>query len=365
MRPVRTHRIGVIPGDGTGPEVIDEGLKVLHAVSDGFALEPVVYDIGGDQYLRTGETLPNTMLDELREVDAMYLGAVGHPQVPPGILERELILRIRFELDQYINLQPVRLYLGVRSPVSGLRPEDVEFVFENSEGLYAGTGWFEHRGGTDERAIQERVNSRLVVERCLLFAFDLARGPGRRGHVTLVHKTDFLNYAGDLWRQTFEDVAAANPGVDTAYLHVDAACIFLIEDPGRFDLIVTDNIFGDILTDLAAVVQGGMGVAAGGNLHPGGVSIFEPIGGTAPDHVGQGTIHPLATIGAAALMLAALGEQETAARIEGAIREVAPRMRSMRAGEIGFTTGEVGDMVAEAAASPVAAAVRSQEERRP
>ncbi|HXF56561.1 MAG TPA: 3-isopropylmalate dehydrogenase [Actinomycetota bacterium] len=349
---LRRHRVAVIPGDGTGPEVVREGLKVLRAAASGFVLDTVEYDLGGARYLRTGETLPDSVLEELREVDAIYLGAVGHPDVPPGVLERDLLLRIRFELDQYVNLRPVRLLPGVRSPVAGLSPEDVDLVFvrENTEGLYVGAGGFHRRGTREEVAVQESVNTRRGVERCLRYAFGLARRPDRRGHVTLVHKTNVLTFAGDLWWRAFREVAEEFPGVETAYVHVDAACIYLVEDPRRFDVVVTDNMFGDILTDLAAVVQGGMGVAAGANLNPEGVSMFEPIGGTAPDHAGRGTINPLAAILAGALMLQELGEVEAARRVEGAVRLVAPKLRSMRAGEMGFTTSEVGDLVAEAAA---------------
>jgi 3-isopropylmalate dehydrogenase len=352
----RSHRIAVIPGDGTGPEVIAEGLKVLRAVADaaGFVAETAEFDVGGDRYLRTGEALPDAVLEELRTFDAIYLGAVGHPDVPTGILERDLLLRIRFELDQYVNVRPVRLYPGVSSPVASLQPEDVDMVFvrENTEGLYVGAGGFHRRGSADEVAIQESVNTRRGVERCVRFAFQTSRKPGRRRHVTLVHKTNVLNVAGDLWRRTFDEVAAEHPEVATAYAHVDAACIHLVEDPGRFDVVVTDNLFGDILTDLAATIQGGIGVAAGANLNPapGGVSMFEPIGGTAPDHVGASSINPIAAIAAASMMLDALGEPDAAARVDAAIRLVAPKLRSMRAGEMGFATGEVGDLIAEAAA---------------
>jgi 3-isopropylmalate dehydrogenase len=350
---LRTYRVGVIPGDGTGPEVVREGLKVVAEVAEGFAVDTVVYDLGGERYLRTGETLPESVLSELRTLDAIYLGAVGHPDVKPGILERDLLLRIRFELDQYVNLRPVRLYPGVRSPVADLGPDDLDMVFvrENSEGLYTGAGGVLRRGTPDEVAVQESINTRRGVQRCIEFAFGQAVLPGRRSHVTLVHKTNVLNHAGDLWQRAFTEIAAAHPGIGTAYVHADAACIYLLEDPRRFDVVVTDNMFGDILTDLAATVQGGMGVAAGANLNPGtgGVSMFEPIGGTAPDHTGRGTINPIAAIAAAALMLETLGERRGSARIDAGIRLAVSKMRSMRAGEMGFTTAEVGDLVAEGA----------------
>jgi 3-isopropylmalate dehydrogenase len=350
---LRRHRIGVIPGDGTGPEVVREARKVLDAVAApaGFALDTTTYDLGGERYLRTGETLPDTVLDELRTVDAILLGAVGHPDVQPGILERDLLLRIRFELDQYIGLRPVKLYEGVESPVAGVSPDvvDMLFVRENSEGLYAGAGGFHRKDSPDEVAVQESINTRRGVDRCVAFAFEQAAR--RRGHVTLAHKTNVLNYAGDLWQRAFDAAAATNPDVRTAYVHVDAACIYLVEDPGRFDVVVSDNMFGDILTDLAATVQGGLGIAAGANLNPEGVSMFEPIGGTAPDHTGKGTINPVAAIGAAGLMLETLGEREAAARVEAGIRLAVSKMRSMRAGEMGFSTAEVGDLVAEGAAN--------------
>jgi 3-isopropylmalate dehydrogenase len=350
-----TYRIAVIPGDGTGPEVVREGRKVLAAVgaAEGFALDPVEYDLGGERYLRTGETLPDSALDELREVDAIYLGAVGDARVPPGVLERDLLLRIRFELDQYVNLRPVRPYPGVSVPLATVDPSEIDLVFvrENSEGMYSGAGGFHRKGTNGEVAVQESINTRRGVDRCLRFAFDLARRAGRRGHVTLVHKTNVLNYAGDLWARAFAAMAEDHPDVTTAYCHVDAACVYLVEDPGRFDVVVTDNMFGDILTDLAATIQGGMGVAAGANLNPDAVSMFEPIGGTAPDHVGRGTINPIAAIAAAGLMLDALGESAAARRVDAGIRAVAPKLRSMRAPEMGFSTAEVGDMVAEAAAN--------------
>jgi 3-isopropylmalate dehydrogenase len=349
----RSYRIGVIPGDGTGPEVVAQGLEVLAAVGDrcGFAAELVPYDLGGERYLRTGETLPDSVLDEFRRLDAIYLGAIGHPDVPPGVLEREVLLRIRFELDQYVNLRPVQALPGVSLPLATVQPDDIDMVFvrENSEGPYAGAGGFHRKGTGEEVALQESVNTRRGVERCVRFAFDKSREAGRRRHVTLVHKTNVLNYAGDLWARTFGAVAAEYPDVRTAYSHVDAACVYLLEDPARFDVVVTDNLFGDVLTDLAAVLQGGMGVAAGANLNPEGVSMFEPIGGTAPDHAGRGTINPIAAIAALRLMLETLGESDAAARVDAGIRFAVSKMASMRAGQMGFTTSEVGDLVVEGA----------------
>jgi 3-isopropylmalate dehydrogenase len=351
----RRYRLGVIPGDGTGPEVVREGLKALRAVATQFDLETVEYDLGGERYLRTGETLPDPVLEELRGLDAIYLGAVGHPDVPPGVLERDLLLRIRFELDEYVNLRPVLLYPGVASPVSALTPDDVDMVFirENSEGLYVGAGGFHRRGTPEEVATQESINTRRGIDRVLRFAFDQAGTGSRRGHVTLVHKTNVLNYAGDLWSRAFDEMARSYPSVAVGYVHVDAACVYLVEEPGRFDVVVTDNMFGDILTDLAATIQGGLGLAAGANVNPepGGVSMFEPIGGTAPDHVGHGTINPIAAIAAAAMLLEHLGEAEGARRMQDGIRLAVSKMRSMRAGDMGYATQEVGDLVAEGAAN--------------
>ncbi|HUG07338.1 MAG TPA: 3-isopropylmalate dehydrogenase [Acidimicrobiia bacterium] len=344
-----THRIAVVPGDGTGPEVIAEAIKVLDTAASafGFALESTEFDIGGERYLRTGETLPEDVLDRLRDCDAILFGAVGHPDVPPGILEQEILLRLRRELDQYINLRPVKLHPGVRSPIADLTPEDVDFVVvrENSEGLYAGKGSFTAKGGPFEVAVQESVNTRFAVERCIRYAFDLAT-TGPRRHVTLCGKTNVLKYAWDLWWRVFEEVAGDYPDVETAYAHVDAACLWMVEDPARFDVIVTDNMFGDIITDLAAAIQGGLGIASGANVSPSGVSMFEPIGGTAPGFEGTGKINPLAAIGAAAMMLRELGETRAADAIETSVATVAGELPSLRAGEMDATTAEVGDRVA-------------------
>ncbi len=350
---VRAHRIAVIPGDGTGPEVIREGLKVLEAVRalEGFEVELETFDLGGERYLRTGEVLPDEELERLRRVDAIYLGAVGHPQVKPGILERELLLRIRFELDQYVNLRPVIRYPGVRTLVPSHGEGDVDFVVvrENSEGLYTGAGGFHRRGTPYEVAVQESINTRHGVERIVRYAFELARSRGRRRKLTLVHKTNVLTYAGDLYQRVVDELAPSYPEVETDYVHVDAACIYFLEQPSRFDVIVTDNMFGDIITDLGAVIQGGMGIAAGANINPEGVSMFEPIGGTAPDHVGKGTINPLAAIGALQMLLRSLGEEGAATRVDAGIRFACSKMHSMRAGEMGYSTAEVGDLVVEGA----------------
>ncbi len=343
------HRIAVVPGDGTGPEVIEEALKTIETASERFGFDVALshFDIGGERYLKTGETLPGDVLEELRELDAILFGAVGHPEVEPGILEQDILLRLRRELDQYINLRPVKLHPGVRSPIADVSPDDVDFVVvrENSEGLYAGKGSFTAKGGPFEVAVQESVNSRFAVERCIRYAFELAMTRPRK-HLTLCGKTNVLKYAWDLWFRVFEEVGEDFPEVETAYAHVDAACLWMVEDPARFDVIVTDNMFGDIITDLAAAIQGGLGIASGGNVSPSGVSMFEPIGGTAPGFEGTGGINPLAAIGAAAMLLRDLGEPDAASAIETAVAQVAGELPSLRAGEMGATTNEVGDRVA-------------------
>ena len=316
----------MIGGDGIGPEVVAEALKVIDAA--GVALDTTSYDLGGARYLRTGEVLPDAELDELRQFDAILLGAVGTPDVPPGVLERGLLLRARFELDLYVNLRPFRV------------PGSLDFVVirENTEGAYAGEGGFLRKGTPLEVATQGSVNTRHGVERCIRFAFELAATRPRR-HVTLVHKTNVLTFAGDLWQRTFHDVAAEFPSVATAYNHVDAACIYLVDDAARYDVMVTDNLFGDILTDLAGAVAGGIGLAASANLNPArtGPSLFEPVHGSAPDIVGTGRANPIAAIRSAALMLDHLGEAGAGARIAAAVADP-----SAYAG----TTSEIGDAVA-------------------
>ncbi len=346
-----SHRIGVIRGDGTGPEVVGEGLKVLDAVRPGCSL--VEFDLGADRYLRTGETLPDEDLERLGACDAIFLGAVGDPRVKAGVLERDLLLKIRFSLDQYVNLRPVVRYPGVQTLVPSHAESDVDMVVvrENSEGLYSGAGGFHRKGTPHEVAVQESINTRHGVERIVRYAFDLAMTPGRREGLTLVHKTNVLTFAGDLYQRVVDEVAPEYPEVSTDYVHVDAACIYFLDSPSRFDVIVTDNMFGDIITDLGAMIQGGMGIAAGGNINPEGVSMFEPIGGTAPAETGKGTINPLAAIGAMEMLLRQLGEVFAADRIDSGIRHATSLMKGMRAGEMGFTTSEVGDLVVEGATS--------------
>jgi 3-isopropylmalate dehydrogenase len=348
-----SHTIGVIRGDGTGPEVVGEGLKVLEAVAkaEGVAFDLVAFDLGADRYLRTGEVLLDDELERLEQMDAIFLGAVGDPRVKPGILERELLLKVRFELDQYVNHRPIVRYPGVQTLVPSHSEDDVNMVVvrENSEGLYSGAGGFHRRGTAQEVAVQESINTRHGVERIVRYAFELAMRPERRRKLTLVHKTNVLLFAGDLYQRVVDELSAEYPDVETDYVHVDAACIYFLDDPSRFDVIVTDNMFGDIITDLGAMIQGGMGIAAGGNINPSGVSMFEPIGGTAPSETGKGTINPLAAVGALEMLLRQLGETAAADRVDRGIRAATQRMKSMRAGEMGFTTTEVGDLVVEGA----------------
>ena len=351
------HKIAVLPGDGTGPEVVAEGLKALDAVArkTNFKYETADFDFGGERYLRTGEVLPDSAVDELRGFDAIYLGAIGHPEVKPGILEKGILLRLRFELDQYINLRPVKLYPNVDTPLKDKGPEDIDFVVvrENTEGIYTGSGGFHKKGTPDEVAVQESINTRKGVERCVRYAFDYTRNRNRRNTLTLCGKTNVLTFAFDLWERTFNEVGEADYGdIARDYAHVDAICMWMVKNPEWFDVIVTDNIFGDIITDLGAMIQGGMGIAAGGNINPdpGGVSMFEPIGGSAPKYTGKNIINPMAAIAACQLLLDVLGEAEGARVLEEAIVSVLGRLEDMGAGRMGFSTTEVGDMVAQAVA---------------
>ena len=347
------YTVGVIRGDGTGPEVVAESLKVLDAVRGDTVFELNEFDVGADRYLRTGDVLPDDELTRLGSMDAILLGAVGDPRVRPGILERELLLRIRFELDQYVNLRPVVRYPGVQTLVPSHVEDDVNMIVvrENSEGLYSGVGGFHRKGTEHEVAVQESVNTRHGVERIVRYSFELSMQPHRRKKLTLVHKSNVLTFAGDLYQRVVDEVAGEFPEVETDYVHVDAACIYFLDSPSRFDVIVTDNMFGDIITDLGAMIQGGMGIAAGGNINPGGVSMFEPIGGTAPSETGKGTINPLAAVGALEMLLRELGETAAADRVDRGIRAATQQMKSMRAGEMGFTTTEVGDLVVEGASA--------------
>jgi 3-isopropylmalate dehydrogenase len=350
-----TLRIAVIGGDGTGPEVAAEGVKVLRAVArlEGFQLETKDYDLGGNRYLKTGEVLPPAVLEELRTFPAILLGAVGHPDVAPGILEKGLLLELRFKFDQYINLRPVKLYPGVETPLAGKKPEDIDFVVvrENTEDMYAGVGGFLKKGTPDEVALQTAVYTRKGCERCIRWAFNFTRKRNKRKRLTLVAKTNVLTYGHDLWWRTFQDVAKEFPDVQTDYNHVDACCMWMVKNPDFFDVIVTTNMFGDIITDLAGILQGGMGVAAGGNINPepGGVSMFEPMGGSAPKYTGKNVINPIATISAVAMLLEHCGYENAAARVMKAIQTVTgTKMKSQAAGKMGYSTTEVGDLVCDA-----------------
>ena len=281
---MKSYNIAVIPGDGTGPEVITEGIKVLNVASEKFKFKVNLkyYDYGGERYLKTGEALPENAVSELRKHDAIYLGAIGHPDVKPGILEKGILLRLRFELDQYINLRPVKLYPGVDCPLKAKKPEDIDFVVvrENTEGLYAGAGGVLKKGTPDEVAVQESINTRKGVERCIRYAFEYCRKRNKMKKLTLCGKTNVLTFAFDLWERAFYEVAKEYPDIKADYAHVDAITMWFVKNPEWFDVIVTDNMFGDIITDLGAMIQGGMGIAAGGNINPQGVSMFEPIGGS-------------------------------------------------------------------------------------
>ena len=352
---MKSYNIAVIPGDGTGPEVIREGIKVLDAVSKRFEFKFNFgyYDFGGGRYLRTGETLPDSAIEELKKYDAIYLGAIGHPDVKPGILERGILLRLRFELDQYINLRPVKLYPGVDCPLKNKRPEDIDFVVvrENTEGLYAGAGGVLKKGTPDEVAIQESINTRKGVERCIRFAFEYCKKRNKVNKLTLCGKTNVLTFAFDLWERVFYETAKEYPGIKVDYAHVDAVTMWFVKNPEWFDVIVTDNMFGDIITDLGAMIQGGMGIAAGGNINPYGVSMFEPIGGSAPKYTGMNVVNPLAAICAAGMMLEQIGENNSANLIEKAVTEVTGKhLKSLAAGRMGYSTAEVGDLVAKFAA---------------
>jgi 3-isopropylmalate dehydrogenase len=349
----RTYRIAVIPGDGTGPEVVREGLKVLDAAAraTGFNLDLEHYDLGGDRYLKTGETLPDPVLEELRGFDAIFLGAIGHPEVQPGILEKGLLLRLRFELDQYVNLRPVKLYPNVDCPLKDKGPEDIDFVVvrENTEGLYSGMGGIQYKGTPQEVSTQIHMTTRFGAERAIRYAFELARRRNRRKQLHLVAKTNVLTFVHDTWWRAFNEVGEADyPDIKREYAHVDATTMWMVKNPEWFDVIVVENMFGDIITDLGAMIQGGMGIAAGGNINPNGVSMFEPIGGSAPKYTGQNVICPLAAIAAGQMMMEHLGETDAARRIENAIIKALEtgRIKSLSAGKMGMSTSEVGDLVA-------------------
>lgn len=346
------YKFAVIPGDGTGPEVVKQGLKVLQAVAEveGFTYELKEFPFSGEYYLQTGNLLSDEDIKELLQYDSIYFGAIGDPRVKPGILERGILLKLRFDMDLYVNLRPVKLYEGVWTPIKDKGPEDIDFVVvrENVEGLYIGAGGFFKKGTPDEVAIQEMVCTRKGTERVIRFAFELARKRNKKKKVTFVGKTNVLNYAHDLWWRVFEEVGKEYPDIEKDYAHVDATCMWMVKNPEWFDVIVTDNMFGDIITDLGAMIQGGLGVAAGGNINPEkGIGMFEPIGGSAPKYAGKNVINPIAAINALGMMLEFVGEERASKRVELAVMDTVKKMQSMSAGKMGYTTEEVGDMVAE------------------
>ncbi len=349
----KSYNIAVMGGDGTGPEVVAEGLKVLNAASSkyGVKLNYTKYDFGGEKYLKTGVLLPESGIEELRKHDAIYLGAIGHPDVKPGILEPGILLKLRFALDQYINLRPVKLYPNVETPLKDKGPEQIDFVVirENSGGIYTGMGGVTMKGTQNEIATQLMVYSRPVVDRCIKYAYELTKKRNKKKMLTLVHKTNVLTHCGDLWVRAHKEMGDKNyPDIKQDYAHVDATTMWFVKNPEFFDVIVTENLFGDIITDLGAMIQGGMGIAAGGNINPEGVSMFEPIGGSAPKYTGKNVINPLAAINAATMMMETLGEEKMAAAMENAVVDAlkSGKIKSMSAGKMGMSTTEMGDFVA-------------------
>ena len=348
---MKNYKIAVLPGDGTGPEVVREGIKVLKAAAarNDFTLELNEYDFGGDRYLATGEVLPESAADEMRKYDAIYLGAIGHPDVKPGILEKGILLKLRFDLDQYINLRPVKLYENVPTPLKDKGPEHIDYVVvrENTGGLYTGIGGFTMKGTPHEVAVQSMVYNRTQVERCLRYAFEYTRERNKRKTLALCGKTNVLTYVYDLWERAFHEIGEKDyPDIKREYYHVDATCMWMVKNPEWFDVIVTGNMFGDIITDLGAITQGGMGIAAGGNINPDGVSMFEPIGGSAPKYTGMNVINPMAAISCAQMMLETLGEDAAGKMVEDAMKKTILKLKGMGAGQMGMSTSECGDDVA-------------------
>jgi len=354
MVEAKRYSIAVIPGDGTGPEVINEGKKVLKTAGNKYniSFEFTDFDFGGDRYLKTGETLPDSAISQLKQFKAIYLGAIGHPDVAPGILEVGILLKLRFALDQYINLRPVKLYPGVDCPLKDKSPEDIDFVVvrENTGDLYAGHGGVTRKGTPYEVASGVMIYDRQMVDRCLEYAFNLTRArkeEGKPGKLTLVHKTNVIVHVGDLWFRAFMEMSKKFPDIKTDYNHVDASCMWMVKNPEWYDVIVTSNLFGDIITDLGAMVQGGMGIAAGGNINPYGTSMFEPIGGSAPKYTGQNIINPLAAIEAGRMMLEYLGEKQAAKSIGDAVTYICTKIKSLSAGKMGYGTTQIGDEISK------------------
>jgi 3-isopropylmalate dehydrogenase len=350
---MKTYNIALLPGDGTGPEVLAEGVKVLKTVAAKYNIKFnfTEYDFGAQRYLRTGETLPDSSIDEFKKHDAIYLGAIGHPDVKPGILELGILLKMRFALDQYINLRPVKLYPNVETPLKDKGPEHIDFVVirENTGGIYTGMGGVMQKGTPNEVATQVMVYSRPIVERCVRYAYELTRKRNKKKMLTLVHKTNVLTHCGDLWMRVHKEMGDADyKDIKQDYNHVDAATMWFVKQPEYYDVIVTENLFGDIITDLAAMIQGGLGIAAGGNINPEGVSMFEPMGGSAPKYTGQNIINPLAAISSGGMLLDTLGESAAAAAVEKAIHDAlaSGKIKSLSAGRMGMGTTQVGDFVA-------------------
>lgn len=354
----KTYKIALIPGDGTGPEVLREGVKVLKSAGEkyGVKFDFHEYDFGGERYLRTGETLPPSAIEEFKKFDAIYLGAIGHPSVKPGILEVGILLKIRFELDQYINLRPVKLYPNVDTPLKDKGPNDIDFVVirENTGGIYTGIGGATQVGTQNEVAVQVMQYSRPIVDRCIKYAYEFTRKrnekrANKKNKLTLVHKCNVLTYCGDLWVRAFKEIGDKYyPDINQDYNHVDACTMWMVKSPEYYDVIVTENLFGDIITDLAAMIQGGLGIAAGGNINPEGISMFEPMGGSAPKYTGKNVINPLAAISAGMMMMDFLGEHKVAEAIDKAITTAleSRKIKSLAAGKMGMTTTEVGDLIA-------------------
>lgn len=350
---MKSYNIALMGGDGTGPEVMKEGVKVLNVAAEkyGIKLQYEDYDFGGERYMKTGETLPDSGVEELKKHDAIFLGAIGHPDVKPGILELGILLKLRFALDQYINLRPVKLYPNVETPLKDKGPEHIDFVVvrENSGGIYTGMGGAAMVGTPNEVASQVMVYTRPVVDRAIRYAYEYARKRNRKKLLTLVHKCNVLTHVGDMWVRAHQEIGDAEfSDIKQDYNHVDACTMWMVKSPEFYDVIVTSNLFGDIITDLGAMIQGGMGIAAGGNINPQGVSMFEPIGGSAPKYTGMNIINPLAAICAGGMMLETLGEEKASAAIDTAVHDAlaSGKIKSLSAGKMGMSTTEVGDFIA-------------------